>query len=117
MEEAREYGLPRGTCFEARRLELVAVAGRLRASWYVLGDADFFCFFSFLFLRISSNAHGLLQVRVVPCLMYLATSSIATKIEIISWVLSTVFEQLERPAVRVYRIMLHRCRTTGLLAL
>ena len=30
MEEACEYGLPRGTCFVARRLELVAVAGRLR---------------------------------------------------------------------------------------
>ena len=30
MEEACGYGLPRGTCFVARRLELVAVAGRLR---------------------------------------------------------------------------------------
>ena len=29
MEEACKYGLPRGTCFVARRLKLVAVAGRL----------------------------------------------------------------------------------------
>ena len=27
--EAGEYGLPRGACFAARHLELVAVAGRL----------------------------------------------------------------------------------------
>ena len=62
MEEAREYGLPRATCFVARRLELVAVAGRLWISLCVLGGGIFFVFFSFLFLRISSNAHGLLQV-------------------------------------------------------
>ena len=53
--EAGEYGLTRGTCFVARRLELVAVAGMLWLSWCVLGGADFFVFFS-------SNAHGLLQV-------------------------------------------------------
>ena len=41
MEEARECGLPRGTRFVARRLELVAVAVRLWISWCVLGGADF----------------------------------------------------------------------------
>ena len=61
MEEACEYGLTRGTCLVARRLEVVAVAGLLRISWCVLGGTDFFVlsFFSILF---SSNAHGLLQV-------------------------------------------------------
>ena len=50
-EEARECGLPRETCFAARCLELVAVAGRLWISWCVLGGADFVRFFSFIFLR------------------------------------------------------------------
>ena len=54
--EAGEYGLTRGTCFAARRLELVTVAGRLWIPWCVLGGADFFrfffrSFFSFFFLR------------------------------------------------------------------
>ena len=40
-EEACEYGLSRGTCFAARSLELVAVAGRLWISWCVLGWEDF----------------------------------------------------------------------------
>ena len=49
MDEAREYGLPSATCFVARRLELVAVAGRLWISLCVLGGADIFrFFFSFL---------------------------------------------------------------------
>ena len=43
--EAGECGLTRGTCFAARRLELVAVAGLLWMSWCVLGGADFFSFF------------------------------------------------------------------------
>ena len=58
--EAREYGLTRRTCFVARRLEVVAVAGLLWFSWCVFGRADFFSFFFLLFF--SSNAHGLLQV-------------------------------------------------------
>ena len=45
MEEACEYGLPRGTCFVARRLELFAVARLLWISWCVLGGADFLSFF------------------------------------------------------------------------
>ena len=40
--EAGEYGLTRGTCFFAHRLEVIAVAGLLRLSWRVLGGADFF---------------------------------------------------------------------------
>ena len=58
MEES-EYGLTRGTCFVAHRLEVVALAGLLWISWCVLGRRDFFAFF---FLFFSSNAHGLLQV-------------------------------------------------------
>ena len=58
--EAGEYGLTRGTCFVARRLEVVAVAGLLWISWCVLSGVDFFpCF---LFDFFSSNAHSLLQV-------------------------------------------------------
>ena len=58
--EAGKHGLTRRTCFVARRLEVVAVAGLLWISWCVLCRADFFrVFFSILF---SSNAHGLLQV-------------------------------------------------------
>ena len=55
--EAGEYGLTDGTCFVARRLEFVAVAGLLWISWCVLGGAGFFSLFFF-----PSNAHGLLQV-------------------------------------------------------
>ena len=57
--EAGEHALTRGTCFVARRLEMVAVVGLLWISWRVFGAAGFRggggCFFS-------SNAHGLLQV-------------------------------------------------------
>ena len=45
MEEAHEYGLPRARCFVARRLELVAVSGRLWISWCVLGGPDIFVLF------------------------------------------------------------------------
>ena len=47
--EAGEYGLARGTCFLACRLELDAVAGVLWISWCVLGGADFFPCFVLLF--------------------------------------------------------------------
>ena len=57
--EAGQYGLTRRTCFVARRLELVAVAGLLWISWCVLRAARFRVFFSIFF---ASNAHGLLQV-------------------------------------------------------
>ena len=68
MEEAREYGLPRGTYFVARRLELVAVARRLWISWCVVGGADFsgffFCFYFFERTRPTLSTWP-------PCLMYL----------------------------------------------
>ena len=56
--EADEYGLTRGMCFVAHRLEVVAVAGLLWISWCVLGAAGFRVFWVFF----CSNAHGLLQV-------------------------------------------------------
>ena len=40
--EAGECGLTRGTCFFARRLEVVAVAGRMWVSRRVFGGATFF---------------------------------------------------------------------------
>ena len=50
--EACKYGLTRGTCFVARRLDVDAIAGLVWLSWCVLGGADFFAFFSdFVFLR------------------------------------------------------------------
>ena len=50
--ETGEYGLTRGTCFIARRLEVVAVAGLLWTAWCVLGAAGFRVFFCrFFFLR------------------------------------------------------------------
>ena len=60
MEEAREYGQTHGTCFVARRLEVVAVAGLLWISWCVLSVVGFRLFFFFVFF--TSNACGLLQV-------------------------------------------------------
>ena len=40
--EASEYESTHETCFVARRLEVVAVAGLLGISWCVLGAAGFF---------------------------------------------------------------------------
>ena len=72
--EAGEYGLTRGTCFVARRLEVVAVAGLLWISWCVLGGADFFLFcfrlFFYFFERIRPAAS-----MSLPCLIYLSTST------------------------------------------
>ena len=59
--EAGEYGQTLVTCFVARLLEVVAVAGLLWISCCVLGGADFFASFFFDFF-FSLNAHGLLQV-------------------------------------------------------
>ena len=58
--EAGEYGLTRWTCFVARRLEVVAVAGLRWISWFVLGAPEF-VFFSRFFRFFSSKAHDLLQ--------------------------------------------------------
>ena len=51
--EVGECRQTRGTCFVARRFEVVGVAGLLWVSWCVLGGADFFVFFlsSLFFLR------------------------------------------------------------------
>ena len=62
--EAGEYGLTRGTCFIACRLEFHAVAGLLWISWCFEGGADFpviFFFSIFSFLE-RTLLHGLLQV-------------------------------------------------------
>ena len=47
--ETGEYGLTRGTCFVVCRLEVVAVAGLLWISWYVLGAVGFRVFYEFAF--------------------------------------------------------------------
>ena len=53
--EAGECGLTRETCFTARRLELVAVAGRLWISRCVLGGANFFYV---LFMSLHFQIHS-----------------------------------------------------------
>ena len=54
--EPGEYGLTRGTCFCARRLDVVAVAGLLRLSWCVFGWGGFFrAFHEFAFLHSFVN--------------------------------------------------------------
>ena len=55
--EAGEYGLTCGTCFVARCLEVVAIAGLLWISWCVLGAAGFisFFFFSVFFFFLRSH--------------------------------------------------------------
>ena len=54
------FGLAHGTCFVARRLEVIAVAGLKWASWRVHRVRRDIVFFLSFFC---SNAHGLLQVR------------------------------------------------------
>ena len=49
--EVSEYGLTRGTCFVAHRLELVTVAGLLWISGCVLSATGLRVFCSFVFLR------------------------------------------------------------------
>ena len=71
-----EYGLTRGTCFLACRLELDAVAGLLWISWFALGGAGFFpCFFVFFFrFFFFERARPAASMRP-PCLIYLSTSN------------------------------------------
>ena len=72
--EVGEYGLTRGTCFVASRLEVVEVAELLWVSWCVLGVVEFFvhCFFlSFLFSEPTRPAASI----GTPCLVYLFTSN------------------------------------------
>ena len=75
--EAGEYGLTHGTCFVARRLEVVEVARLLCNSWCVLGAAGFttrvcviFFFVFFLFERTRPAA----SMRLT-CLIYVSTST------------------------------------------
>ena len=62
MEEECEYGVPSGTCFTARRLEVVAVAGLLRICFVVWFFSDWWDFV-FFFVFVTWNTHGLLKVR------------------------------------------------------
>ena len=82
--EAGEYGLARGTCFIARRLEVVAVAGLLWISWCVLGTAGFHFFSRFFCLFERTRPAASMRP---PCLIYLFTSilSIHAASELFSW--------------------------------
>ena len=71
--EAGEYGLTGGTCFVARRLDLIAVARLLWISWCVLGAADFLVFFSPIFFSLEGTRPAA-SMRP-PCLIYLSTST------------------------------------------
>ena len=57
--EAGENELTRGTCFVARHLDVVAIAGLLWIWSCVLGGANFFVFSLYKGFS-SSNVHGLL---------------------------------------------------------
>ena len=56
--EAGEYGLTRGTCFIARRLEVVAVAGLLWISWRILSEVDFLLFLFSIFFLPTQTAYS-----------------------------------------------------------
>ena len=74
MEEECEYGLPNGTCFTARRLEVVAVAGLLWiyfvVCFLVFGGISCF-FFRFLYFERTRPTSSTRK----SCLMYLSTSN------------------------------------------
>ena len=78
--EVDEYGLTRGTCFVAHRLEVAAVAGLLWISWCVLGGSDFFVCFSFLFFFFFERTRPAANMRP-PCLVYFSTSNEARPME------------------------------------
>ena len=71
--EARAYGLTRGTCFLAWRLELDAVAGLLWISWCVLGGADFFSVFFSIFFSFERTRPA--SSMKPPGLIYIITSN------------------------------------------
>ena len=61
-----------GTCFGARCLEVVAVAGLLWISWCALGPAGFHAFFPFsFFLKLTRTAASMRP----PCLIGITTST------------------------------------------
>ena len=68
--EAGEYALTRGTCFVARRLVVVAVAGLLWISWGVLGATGVISCFLFLFEHTRPAA----STRT-SCLIFPSTST------------------------------------------
>ena len=62
-EKEYEYGRNRRTCFTARRLEVIAVAGLLWTYFVLcLGCGGILPTFHF-FVLFTSNSHRLLQVR------------------------------------------------------
>ena len=74
MEEACKYGLTRGTCFVARRLEVVAVAGLLSIYFVVCffsvwWDFVFFFFSIFFFFRTHTAC---CKYEAASCLLYLS---------------------------------------------
>ena len=72
--EAVEHGQTRGTCFFARRLEVVGVAGLMWVSRCVFGGADFFVFFfvsTFILLRTHMAC---CKYEAASCLIYLSTN-------------------------------------------
>ena len=78
--EAGEYGLTCVTCFVARRLEVVSVAGMLWISWCGLGAAGFRAGrFSFFFVECTRPAAS---VRP-PCLIYLFTSTVVVVVVVV----------------------------------
>ena len=72
--ESGEYGLTRGTCFLASRLELDAVAGLLWISRCVFGGVDFseVFFLSIFFLRAHTTCS---KYEAASCLIYLSSSN------------------------------------------
>ena len=73
--EADEYGLTRGTCFVARRLEVVAIAGLLWISWCVLDGAIIFLIFFFSIYFLLRTHTACCKYEAASCLMYLSTSN------------------------------------------
>ena len=77
MEEECEYGLMSGTCFTARRLEVVAVAGLLWIYFVVCLFSvcwDFVCFFRSLYFErtrpTTSTRQGSEATEAVSCLLH-----------------------------------------------
>ena len=79
--ESGEYGLTRGTCFLARRLELDAVAELLWISSCVLGGVDFFVRVFFPDFALIRTHTACAASMTSPCLIYLSTSSTGTASE------------------------------------
>ena len=66
------YGLTRGTCFVAFRLEVVEVVGLLWISWCVFGAVDFSFFFSPDFFSFFERTRSAASMRP-PYPIYLST--------------------------------------------